>query len=97
MSSQSTEPREHFSWARLWQMVRKEVRQMWRDPKARPLLFVSPIMQMLLLGYAATTDVNNISTIVADHDRTAESRALIAHTKPPATSPWWSGPIAPRS
>ena len=34
-------------------------------------------MQMFLLGYAATTDVNNISTIIADHDRTVESRALI--------------------
>jgi ABC-2 type transport system permease protein len=69
---------DRFSWARLRQMVRKEVKQMWRDPKARPLLFISPILQMFLLGYAATTDVNNITTIVADHDRTAESRALIS-------------------
>lgn len=77
MSAQNSVAPDRFSWARLWQMVRKEVRQMWRDPKARPLLFVSPIMQMLLLGYAATTDVNNISTIVADYDRSVESRALI--------------------
>ncbi|MFN8574123.1 MAG: ABC transporter permease [Gemmatimonadaceae bacterium] len=77
MQPQSSASADRFSWARLWQMVRKEIRQMWRDPKARPLLFLSPIMQMFLLGYAATTDVNNISTIVADHDRTAESRALI--------------------
>jgi len=70
--------RERFSWSRLWHMVRKELKQMWRDPKARPLLFVSPVLQMFLMGYAATTDVNNITTIVADHDRTMESRALVA-------------------
>jgi ABC-2 type transport system permease protein len=71
-------PPDRFSWSRLWHMVRKELKQMWRDPKARPLLFISPIFQMFLMGYAATTDVNNITTIVADHDRTMESRALVA-------------------
>ena len=73
----ATTPRDRFSLARLWQMVRKELKQMWRDPKARPLLFASPVLQMFLMGYAATTDVNHISTIVADHDRTVESRALV--------------------
>jgi ABC-2 type transport system permease protein len=58
-------------------MVKKEVKQTVRDPKARPLIFVAPIIQMLLLGYAATTDVKNITTLVIDHDRTAESRALV--------------------
>jgi ABC-2 type transport system permease protein len=72
----SLEP-DRFSWSRLWQMVRKEVKQMLRDPKARPLLIASPVLQMFLMGYAATTDVKDISTIVADHDRTAESRALV--------------------
>lgn len=78
--SDDTLPRDAagHSLRRLWQMIRKEVRQMWRDPKARPLLFVSPIVQMFLLGYAATTDVNHISMIVADHDRSSHSRALVS-------------------
>ena len=38
-----------FSWGRLRQMVRKELKQMVRDPKSRPILFVAPIVQMLLL------------------------------------------------
>jgi ABC-2 type transport system permease protein len=79
-STSSTAPRVHrdgFSLRRLWQMVRKEVKQLLRDPKARPLIFVAPLVQMLLLGYAATTDVQNIRTMVVDHDRTAESRALV--------------------
>jgi ABC-2 type transport system permease protein len=70
-------PRRWFSWSRLKQMVRKEMKQLVRDPKSRPIIFVSPIVQMILLGYAATTDVKDISMIVVDHDNTAESRALI--------------------
>ena len=73
--------RSRFSWTRLRQMIRKEVKQTVRDPKARPLIFVAPIVQMLLLGYAATTDVKNIKTLVVDHDRTAESRALVSAYK----------------
>jgi ABC-2 type transport system permease protein len=66
-----------FSWGRLKQMVKKEAKQLVRDPKSRPIVFVSPIVQMILLGYAATTDVKDISTMVVDHDNTAESRALV--------------------
>ena len=69
--------RHGFSLGRLLHMVRKELKQLVRDPKARPLTFVAPIVQLILLGYAATTDVKNIRTIVVDHDRTAESRALV--------------------
>jgi ABC-2 type transport system permease protein len=59
-------------------MIKKEVKQTVRDPKARPLIFAAPIAQMLLLGYAATTDVKDIKTLVVDHYRTAESRALVS-------------------
>jgi ABC-2 type transport system permease protein len=69
--------RRWFSWGRLTQMVKKEMKQLVRDPKARPIIFVSPIVQMILLGYAATTDVKDISTMVVDHDNTAESRGLV--------------------
>jgi drug efflux transport system permease protein len=66
-----------FSWGRLKQMVKKETKQLVLDPKSRPIIFVSPVVQMILLGYAATTDVKDISTMVVDHDNTAESRALV--------------------
>ena len=45
------------------------MKQLVRDPKSRPIIFVSPIVQMILLGYAATTDVKDISTMVVDHDQ----------------------------
>jgi len=69
--------RRWFSWGRLKQMIKKETLQLVRDPKSRPIIFVSPVVQMILLGYAATTDVKDISTMVVDHDNTAESRALV--------------------
>ena len=78
MTTNDVQPRERwFSWSRLKQMVRKEMKQVVRDPKSRPIIFVSPVVQMILLGYAATTDVKDISMIVVDHDQTAESRELI--------------------
>lgn len=62
---------------RLLQMVRKEFRQMLRDPRSARMLFGAPIIQLLLFGYAVNTDVRNARTIVLDHDRTAQSRELI--------------------
>ncbi len=43
------------------------------------LVFIAPIMQLLLFGYAITTDVENISTAVWDLDRTHQSRDFISH------------------
>ncbi len=63
---------------RLGQLLRKEFRQMLRDPRAKRLLFVAPVMQLLIFGYAATTDVRNARTFVVDHDRSSDSRQLVA-------------------
>jgi ABC-2 type transport system permease protein len=63
--------------ARLSRLIRKEFRQMLRDPRSRRMLFVSPIIQLLIFGYAVNTDVRNSSTMIVDGDRTATSRALI--------------------
>ena len=63
--------------ARVRQLLLKEFRQMLRDPKAKRLLFIAPIMQLLIFGYAATTDVRNVATYVVDFDRTADSRQLV--------------------
>ncbi len=67
-----------MSPGRLWQLVRKELRQMLRDPRSQRMIFVSPIIQLLLFGYAVNTDVRHARTFVVDHDRTAESRELLA-------------------
>jgi ABC-2 type transport system permease protein len=43
-----------------------------------PIIFISPVVQLVLLGYAANLDVKNIPTIFCDLDRTAVSREFIS-------------------
>lgn len=62
---------------RLQQLVIKELRQLFRDPRIKPLLFVSPILQLVLFGYAVNTDVRDTATFVVDHDHSAASRELV--------------------
>lgn len=62
---------------RVGRMVRKELRQLFRDPRTKRIIFVSPVIQLLLFGYAVNTDVRNLDTAVLDRDRTPESRALV--------------------
>ena len=62
---------------RVFRMVRKELRQLFRDPRTKRVIFISPVMQLVLFGYAVNTDVRRVATWVVDHDRTAESRMLL--------------------
>jgi ABC-2 type transport system permease protein len=57
-------------------MVVKELRQLLRDPKSARVIFVSPLLQVILLGYAVNTDVRNLPLFVVDHDRSVESRGV---------------------
>jgi len=66
-----------ISGLRIRRMVVKEIRQLFRDPKTKRVIFVAPIIQLLLFGYAVNTDVRNVAMALVDHDRTAESRALV--------------------
>jgi ABC-2 type transport system permease protein len=58
-------------------MVVKELRQLFRDPRTRGVIFVSPVIQLLLFGYAVNTDVRDVSMALVDHDRSPSSRALV--------------------
>jgi len=62
---------------RLIQMLRKEFLQLFRDKRARTVLFLPPMIQMVIFGYAATFELHHVRTAVLDLDNTAESRALI--------------------
>lgn len=70
-------PRVGGSALRVARLVRKELRQLFRDPRTKRIIFVSPVMQLVLFGYAVNTDVRRVATWVVDHDRTAESRGLL--------------------
>ncbi|TFH65314.1 MAG: ABC transporter permease, partial [Gemmatimonadales bacterium] len=66
-----------LSLTRVGRMVRKELVQMLRDPRMRLVIFVSPMIQLVVLGYAVSTDVRDVPVAVVDRDRTTESRELI--------------------
>ncbi len=59
------------------EMVRKERRQLLRDPRTRLIMFVAPIIQLLMFGYAVNTDIRDTATFVVDRDASAASRRLI--------------------
>ena len=55
----------------------KEFRQLSRDPRMLRVILVMPIIQLLMFGYIASTDIKEIPTAVMDDDRSSQSRAYI--------------------
>jgi ABC-2 type transport system permease protein len=62
---------------RLRQMLIKEFIHLFRDRQARFSLIVPPLLQMLIFGYAASYEVNRVSTAVLDYDHSQESREFL--------------------
>jgi ABC-2 type transport system permease protein len=63
--------------SRLRSLIRKEFIQIRRDKRTLILVLIIPIMQLFLMGYAATNDVRNVPLAVFDQDRGSEARALL--------------------
>ena len=61
---------------RVRHMLVKEFHQLFRDPQMLRFLILPPVLQVLLFGYAVTTNVRNAPTVLVDLDRTASSREL---------------------
>lgn len=57
--------------------IKKEFQQLKRDPKMFLIVLVAPVLQTILLGYAATFDVNNIDLIVFNQDKSTQSKKYI--------------------
>ena len=62
---------------RIFALLRKEFLQVLRDPRMKTVIFISPLIQILIFGYAATMDITNVPTAVYDLDNTNESREVI--------------------
>jgi ABC-2 type transport system permease protein len=58
-------------------MVRKERRQLLRDPRTRLIMFVAPVIQLVMFGYAVNTDIRDTAVFVVNRDRTPVSRRLV--------------------
>jgi ABC-2 type transport system permease protein len=63
---------------RLRSLVVKEFQELRMNPRLFGLVVIAPILQLTMLGYAATTDVRDVPLVVADGDRSAASRELVA-------------------
>jgi len=60
------------------EMIRKEFRQIFRDRPMVAIIFLVPIVQLLILSYAITTEVKHIKLAVIDYDRSQLSREIIS-------------------
>jgi drug efflux transport system permease protein len=62
---------------RVFHVMKKEFIQTFRDRRMVAIIFVAPIFQLFIFGYAVTTDIKNIELAVYDRDRSADSRRLV--------------------
>jgi ABC-2 type transport system permease protein len=58
-------------------LMKKEFYQVTRDRQMLTMIFLAPIIQLLLLGYAVSTDVKLIYTAVYDYDKSELSREYV--------------------
>ena len=59
---------------RLAHLVWKEFLELRQNPRLFGLVIVAPIIQLTMLGYAATTDVRDVPVVVADGDHSLAPR-----------------------
>ena len=66
-----------MNYKRILSIIRKEFFQIKRDKRTIAIIILMPIMELLLFGYAASTSVDHIPTIVYNNDIGIESRELL--------------------
>lgn len=59
-------------------IAQKEWIQIHRDPLSLAMAFLLPVILLIIFAYAITLDVDNLSMVVYDRDRSSLSRELIA-------------------
>src|SRR5512147_1423766 len=62
----------------VWQVIVKEFLQIRRDLRMIPVIFVAPVVQITIFGFAVNTDVTNVPMVLVDQDRSATSRDLVS-------------------
>jgi ABC-2 type transport system permease protein len=59
------------------QIMIKEFLQLKRDPRLFGIVFIAPVLQLIILGYAANMDVNTVHTAIFDQDKSVTSRDFV--------------------
>ncbi len=65
-------------WRQVLALIVKELLAVLRDGKSRMVLVGPPLIQLLVFGYAATFDLNNVPVAIYDKDHSQASRDLVA-------------------
>jgi ABC-2 type transport system permease protein len=63
---------------RIFAIIRKELSQLFRNRRSRLFLFVPPMFQLIIFGYAVNLDVDNLRIGWMDMDQSPQSHALLA-------------------
>jgi ABC-2 type transport system permease protein len=58
-------------------LLQKEFLQIFRDPAIIRIIFMMPIIQLIILPFAADYEIKNINLGVVDHDHSTFSRQLV--------------------
>jgi ABC-2 type transport system permease protein len=66
-----------FDLHRVRELLKKELRQIFRDPQLYRILFAAPLVQLLVFGYAVSTEVRHTATFVVDHAGGTAARRLV--------------------
>jgi ribosome-dependent ATPase len=69
--------RRAFSWQRLGAYTIRETIELMRDPIRLTFALFGPVFLMVVFGFGISTDVNNLTFAVMDHDQSHESRASL--------------------
>lgn len=67
--------------SRLFHIIKKEFIQVLREKRLLGIIIIAPILQLIIFGYVATTDVKNINMAVFDQSRTLYSRQFVSEFK----------------
>jgi ABC-2 type transport system permease protein len=62
---------------RVRHLIRKEFIQIRRNRQNFRLLFIAPMLQLLIFGFASRLDVQDVTMVIADLDRSTISRQII--------------------
>lgn len=66
-----------MSFFRLWAIIRKEFRHIYRDRRLFFLVTISPTIMLVAFAYLLSFDVTNTRIAILDRDRSTQSRSLI--------------------
>jgi ABC-2 type transport system permease protein len=66
-----------ISDSRLFHFMKKEFLQFFRDPRMLGIALFAPAIQLIILGYVASTDIRHVRTVVYDQDHSAYSRSYL--------------------